>query len=344
MRIFVRSLNWLGDAVFQAPALRLLRQRRPEAELFIQAKPAVAEVVRAFGVGEVLPWKESVLARSRQIRALDADLALLLPKSFGTALEAFLGRVPQRIGWGGQGRDLLLTQTAPRWDDRDHYALRFRKLVLSVLGEGPEALATSCALELPPSWVEAADPLLRELEGPFVVIAAGASGGLAKQWEPPHWKALLGELAAAGYRCLVVGKAEEAELGRFLSEGNSRVLNLVGKTNLRQLGGLAGKAALVVANDSGVLHLAAALGAPLLGIYGPTTPETSHPLGSRAYAAWNRVNCAPCLLRRCPIDHRCMRDLGPGAVWGIAQAILEGRVPESPFLVPRPVLPGIAHN
>ena len=98
MRIYVRSLNWLGDAVFQAPALRLLRQLRPEAELLIQAKPSVAEVVRAYDLGEVLPWEDGHLARGRRIRALGADVALLLPKSFGSALDAFLGRVPERLG------------------------------------------------------------------------------------------------------------------------------------------------------------------------------------------------------------------------------------------------------
>jgi heptosyltransferase-2 len=272
---------------------------------------------------------------------VNAELALILPKSFGTALDAFLGRVPQRIGWGGQGRNLLLTRLAPRWNDHDHYALRFRNLVAEQFGEGSE---TSAHLDLPPSWREAADPLLREGKEPYMLVAAGASGGVAKQWEPSQWKALLGDLGAAGYRCLVVGKAEEGELGSFLSEGNPRVLNLVGQTNLRQLGGLAASAALVVANDSGVLHLAAALGAPLLGIYGPTTPETSHPIGDRAFALWNRVACAPCLLRSCPIDHRCMTGMTPEAVGRVALAILEGRTPESPYLMPRPVLPGIAHN
>lgn len=340
MRIFVRSLNWLGDAVFQAPALRLLHARMPEAELFIQAKPSVAEVVRAYGLGEVLPWEEGPLARGRQIRALGADVALLLPKSFGSAVDAFLGRVPQRIGWGGQGRNPLLTRVLKRWDDSDHYALRFRSLVASALGEG-ENPATSAVLQLPRVWAEAAAPLLQDVKDPFVVLAAGASGGLAKQWEPAQWKALLKNIGAAGYRVLVVGKREEAALGAFLAEGERSVLDLVGRTDLRQLGGLAAGASLVVANDSGLLHLASALGAPLLGIYGPTNPGTSHPLGRRARALWNRVECAPCHKRNCPIDHRCMRGLETDSVWAVARDLLEDREANSPFLVPRPSLPGI---
>ena len=340
MRIFIRSLNWLGDAVFQAPALRLLKQQWPEAELFIQAKPSVAEVVKAYNLGEMLPWHEGTLARSQQIRNLHPDLALLLPKSFGTALDAFLGRVPERIGWGGQGRNLLLTRVAPRWNDQDHYALRFRTLVMSALGPG-EHPSTSAALEMPSTWAEAATPILQELNGPYVLLAPGASGGIAKQWEPAHWKTLLQFITSAGYRALVVGKAEESELGAFLAEANPAVLNLVGKTNLKQLGGLAGQAALVMANDSGVLHLAAALGAPLLGIYGPTTPETSHPLGECAWALWNRTECAPCHKRVCLTDHGCMKGLEAPAVWKVAQALIEGRTPISPFLVKRPVLPGI---
>jgi heptosyltransferase-2 len=344
VRIFVRSLNWLGDAVFQAPALRLIKARWPEAELLIQAKPSVAEVVRAYGLGELVPWHEGRMARAAEIRALKADRALLLPKSFGSALDAFLARVPQREGWAGQGRSLLLTRRLPRWEDRSHYALRFRALAASFLGAG-DSPATSAALALPAAWGAAAEPLLAGLEGPFVLLAPGASGGLAKQWEPIHWRALARTLAIAGYPSLVVGKAEEADLGAFVADGDPAVHNLVGRTDLKQLGGLAGRASLVLANDSGLLHLAAALGAPLLGIYGPTSPETSYPLGSRAWAMWNRVQCAPCFKRVCPIDHPCMMALGPEAVAPVARALLEGREPgPSPFLVPRPTLPGIAHN
>jgi len=341
LRIFIRSLNWLGDTVFQAPALRLLRWRHPEVEIFIQAKPSVAEVVRAYGVGEVLPWVEGSWARARQIRALRADRAILLPKSLGTGLEAFLGRVPERLGWGEQGRNLLLTRVLPRWADRDHYALRFRRLMIDALELSGELPITDADLALPTAWAEAAERVLPEGFGPFLLIAPGASGGTAKQWPPVQWKALLSLLGAQGLRPVVVGTPREAGLGAFLAEAHPGVLDLVGKTDLKALGGLAARASLVMANDSGLVHLAGALGAKVLALYGPTDPSTSYPLGAGAQALWNHVDCAPCHKRQCPTDHSCMLGLPPASVLEASLDLLAGRPLDSPFRVPRPLLPGI---
>ena len=341
MRIFIRSLNWLGDTVFQAPALRLLQQSLPGAELLIQAKPSVAQVVKAYGIGEVLPWVEGTFARGRKIRDLGADRAIILPKSLGTGFEAFLGRVPERLGWGGQGRNLLLTRVLPRWNDRDHYALRFRRLMIQALGLSGVIPATGAALALPESWAEAAAQVVAAAEGPFLLIAPGASGGRAKQWPPALWKTLLEGFTVQGLKSLVVGTGPEMELGSFLAEGNPGVVNLVGRTDLRALGGLAARASLVLANDSGLVHLAGALGAPVLALFGPTDPQTSHPLGVRAHALWNRVPCAPCLKRDCPTDHGCMLGLNPVEVQAAALALLEGQAIQSPFLVSRPELAGI---
>lgn len=341
LRIFIRSLNWLGDTVFQAPALRLLKWRHPDAEIFIQAKPSVSDVVRAYGIGQVLPWTEGSMARGRQIRELKADMAILLPKSLGTGLEAFLGRVPERLGWGGQGRNLLLTQVLPRWSDQDHYALRFRRLMIDALELSGEVPATGAELEHPAVWAEEAERVLPASFGPFLLIAPGASGGIAKQWPPAQWKALLELFTAQGLRSVLVGTSREADLGAFLSGSNPGVLDLVGQTDLRALGGLAARASLVLANDSGLVHLAGALGAPVLAIYGPTDPATSHPLGVKAHALWNRVDCAPCHKRQCPTDHRCMLGLKPEDALKVALDILDGRESRSPLLVPRPSLPGI---
>nr|WP_320132462.1 glycosyltransferase family 9 protein [uncultured Holophaga sp.] len=337
-RIFIRSLNWLGDTIFQAPALRLLRQTLPEAELFIQAKPSVAEVVRAYGIGEVLPWVEGTWTRAAQIRSLGTDTAILLPKSLGTGLEAFLGRVPERLGWGGQGRNLLLTRVLPRWSDGDHYALRFRKLMIDALGLGAGAPATGADLDLPSAWAEAAEAALPGHAGPLVLIAPGANGGVAKQWALPRWRALVEGLVAAGYRPVVAGTAREAALGTELSGGLPAVTDLVGRTSLQALGGLAARASLVVANDSGLVHLAGALGSRVLALYGPTDPATSHPLGRHAHALWNRVPCAPCFERQCPTDHRCMLGLEPGGVLEVALQLLQGLKPASPLLMERPPL------
>ncbi|HTL97895.1 MAG TPA: lipopolysaccharide heptosyltransferase II [Holophagaceae bacterium] len=341
MRILIRSLNWLGDAVMQAPALRLLKALRPGAELVFVAKPAVAEVVKAYGLGTVLPWSPKLLERARLIREAEADAALVLPKSFGTAMEVFLGRVPERWGWSAQGRRPLLTRALPRWDDSAHYALRFRALVAGALQAGSDLPTTVADLAPPLEWKAAAAPFLRDDGRPMALLAPGAAGGTAKQWPLSSWTRLAQRLAEEGIPVAVIGRQEEAELGRAMTEAVPGLLDLTGKTSLAALGGLLAEASLVVANDSGTMHLAAALGAPTLGIFGPTSPRTSHPLGRNARALWAEVECAPCYLRECPIDHRCMARLDPESIWPIAASVLEGEAPVSPLLAPRPALPGI---
>ena len=340
MRVLIRSLNWLGDAVMQAPALRLLKALEPDAELIFLAKPAVAEVVAAYGLGEVLPWSPKLLDRARAIRGAKPDAALILPKSFGTALETFLGRVPERWGWAAQGRSLLLTRALPRWRDEDHYALRFRSLVAGAL-EAKDLPATSAALPLPPAWEAAAAPFLRADGRATALLAPGAAGGWAKQWPLASWTDLAKRLLKEGVPVAVLGRKEETELGAAMAAEAPGLLDLTGRTSLAALGGLLAKAPLAVANDSGTMHLAAALGAPTLGIFGPTSPRTSHPLGAAAHALWAEVECAPCYRRECPIDHRCMGRLDPESIWPVAASLLEGRSPASPLLAPRPALPGI---
>lgn len=341
MRILIRSLNWLGDAVMQAPALRLLKELRPDAELVFLAKPAVAEIVKAYDLGPVLPWSPSLLARAKAIRGVKADAALLLPKSLGSALEAVIGGVPERWGWGAQGRSVLLTRALPPWDDTAHYALRFRQLVAGALQAGPDLPATSADLAAPGAWEEAAAPFLRADGTPMILLAPGAAGGTAKQWPLSSWTALARRLLGEGFPVAVVGRQEEAALGRTMAEAAPGLLDLTAKTSLAALGGLLTRAPLVVANDSGTMHLASALGAPVLGIFGPTSPRTSHPLGRNAHALWAEVECAPCYLRECPIDHRCMTRLDVESIWPIASSMLEGRITASPLIMPKPSLPGI---
>ena len=341
MRVLIRSLNWLGDAVMQAPALRLLKALRPDAELVFVAKPAVAEVVKAYGLGPTLPWSPRLLERARLIRGAKADAALVLPKSLGTAMEAFLGRVPERWGWSAQGRGPFLTRALPRWDESAHYAVRFRALVAAALQAGPELPTTVADLAAPPEWRAAAAPVLRPDGRPMALLAPGAAGGTAKQWPLASWTGLGKRLLNEGVPVAVIGRPEEAGLGAAMAAAAPGLLDLTGKTSLAALGGLLAEAALVVANDSGTMHLAAALGAPTLGIFGPTSPRTSHPLGRSAHALWAEVECAPCYLRECPIDHRCMERLSPESIWPIAASVLEGRPPVSPLLAPRPALPGI---
>ena len=341
MRILIRSLNWLGDAVMQAPALRLLKQLRPDAELVFLAKPAVAEIVKAYDLGPVLPWSPGLLARASTIRRAKVDAALLLPKSLGSALEAVIGGVPERWGWRAQGRGILLTRALPRWDDSAHYALRFRSLVAEALEAESDLPDTSADLVAPDAWTEAAAPFHRADGLPMALLAPGAAGGSAKQWPIASWTALAQRLLKEGVPTAVIGRQEEAGLGQAMADQAPGLLDLTGKTSLAALGGLLSQAALVVANDSGTMHLAAALGAPTLGIYGPTSPKTSHSLGKAARAVWAEVECAPCYLRECPIDHRCMTRLDDESLWLIASSMMGGHSPASPLIAPRPPLPGI---
>jgi lipopolysaccharide heptosyltransferase II len=305
-RLLVRAPNWLGDVVLSLAALRDLRRSHPAARLTVLARPSVA------GLYEAVPEVDAVRA-SRGWRA-DADslrgafdAAVLLPNSFGSALAPFLARVPERWGFATDARGPLLTRgvRVPR-HVRGRSQVYYYRAMLAGLGldVSPPPDAT---LACPPSWSEQAAARLGP--GDWIGVAPGAAFGSAKRWPAPRFAAAADLLARRlGAGVAVLGTAAERTLG----EGLARTLAaparvLCGETTLPELVGVLSRLRLLVTNDSGPMHVAAALGVPLVAVFGPTDRRETAPVGEGHRLVGEDVYCSPCGLRECPIDHRCMK-------------------------------------
>ncbi|NUN50485.1 MAG: lipopolysaccharide heptosyltransferase II [Candidatus Brocadiae bacterium] len=316
-RILVKGVNWLGDAVMTLPAIRAIRARWPSAHVTVLTRgsladlyacePAVNETL-AYGGGFV-PFLKLVGRLRRQ--AFDA--AFIFPRSLRASLAPFASRIPRRIGYAGDARKPVLTDVVAR-DGRlltGHRVAYYLEL-LRPFGEVPAATAPEIS---PPA--EAVDWARRETgEDLWAGVNPGATYGKAKQWYPERFEEIGRRLAARGYRVAVVGGPAEADLGKTVARGiGDAARDFSGKTTLPRLAALLARFRVFVTNDTGPMHVAAAVGTPVVAVFGPTDPRTTRPFGDRFTLVRHEVECAPCLLRECPIDHPCMRDLGVEQVW-----------------------------
>jgi heptosyltransferase II len=343
-RVLVIAPNWLGDAVMALPAVADVRRRFAAARLVVAARRSVAPLFEMVpGVDHVitLGWGGQPLRRAAfgadvaRLAAEQSDVAILLPNSFGAAWLASRARVPERWGYGTDLRRPLLTRRAPRPRGSVHQARYYQHLVTHF---GVDAGPLEPALVVATAAREAAHALLtaRGWNGsrPIVAMAPGAAYGTAKRWLPRHFARLATDLGGTQQVvCVLVGAAGDRETARMVmgdvmgdvmgaatrpaTGAAAPVIDLTGETTLHVLAGLLTLAHVCVSNDSGVMHLAAAAGVPVAALFGPTRDHETAPLpaaGGRVELLINPVWCRPCMLRECPIDHRCMRGLTPQRV------------------------------
>jgi heptosyltransferase-2 len=319
-RILVRAPNWIGDVVLSLPALRDVRRSFPAARLEVLARPWVAELYRA------VPAVDAVVESAGHARDVECvrgrfDLGLLLPNSFGSALVLWRAGVPERWGYATDGRGPLLTRrcrvpaSVGRRSQVYYYRAMLEGLGLAVEGE-PDA-----SLACPGEWAARGRALLGD-GGPWIGVNPGAFYGTAKRWPPERFAAAAGLVARrVAAKVAIVGGAGERPLGEAIAEelrAPARVL--CGETTLGELVGVLAGLRLLLTNDSGPMHLAAAVGTPLVAVFGPTDWRETAPVSARARVVREETECAPCLLRECPIDHRCMTRVG---VDRVAAAALE---------------------
>lgn len=320
-RVLIFAPNWLGDAVMALPAIADVRRGRPGATIAVAARPSVAPL---FGmVREV----DDVIAPEKGIGIFDA--AILLPNSFRSALAALRAGIPERWGYRSDCRGPLLTRAIDRPAARTHQVEYYRQLVRAL---GFPSCQGEPRLEVPPER-RAAAALVLERAGwdrltPLVALAPGAAYGSARRWPADRFAALAQALAGDGMRPVLVGSAKDIPTGRKIesSLGDSRtVLNLIGRTDLPTLAGVLVNARALVANDSGAMHLGAALGVPLTAVFGPTDERVTGPRASSSQQVevlTHQVWCRPCRLRTCPIGHGCMRGIHVNAVLEAARRML----------------------
>ncbi len=324
-RILVRATNWVGDAVMCLPALRALRERYPKAHITILARPWVADLYRRE------PFADSVMlleggrgakdlgakwATAKELRGRGFDCALLLQNAFEAALIAWLARIPVRIGYHRDGRGLLLTRavTVPKAGELPRHE-RFYYLELlrraGVIGKLPEsdAIRLDCA----PRAREAGLRRYAEMgfSGGVIGVSPGAAFGTAKRWYPDRFAEAAVRLARQqGAAVAVFGSTGERELcdGVTSAIGSQgiRVHDFAGETTLSEFIDLAAACRLYLTNDSGAMHIASALGVPTVAVFGATDHIATGPTGAHSAIVRQEVECSPCKLRECPIDHRCM--------------------------------------
>ena len=324
MKLVVRMPNWIGDAVMALPVLESLAASGPEPdfEVWAAGEPWVGDLLPArLGVRGAL-----TLPRTRGLKELRAatdalkahrfEAGLLLTNSFGSALALRLAGIPERWGYARDGRGLLLTRRVPA--KAGSQPRHQRDLYLDLLsGLGFRTISPGIGLNVSEEERAAADRTLEaagcDLSRPLVILNPGAAYGPAKRW-PAERFAELGRLfrSRAGADILLVGSAGERELAEAVAAAvGGPVMNLAGRTSLRELAALIGQGRLFVTNDTGPMHIADALGTPILALFGPTDPVVTGPGRARAAVLKIDVPCWPCLYRKCPYDHRCMTGIAP---------------------------------
>ena len=324
-RLLVRAPNWVGDVVLSLPALRDLRRNFEGARVEVLARPWVAELYRA--VAEIDDVHETAGFRGDVDWLRDRfDVAVLLPNSFGTALVAYRAGIPERWGYATDGRGLLLTRSARVPPEiRGHSEVYYYRAMLAGVGLSVSATCDS-SLTCPPGWREQGTRHLGPSEGGFIGLVPGAAFGSAKRWLPERYAWVADRLGReSGASVAVLGARGE----RAIAEEIASLIHvpcrvLCGETTLGGLLGVLSQLRLLICNDSGPMHLAAALGVPVVAVFGPTDWRETAPRGPRCRLIREDVDCAPCKQRECPIDHRCMRRITADRVLAEARALLEG--------------------
>ena len=341
-KLLIRATNWVGDAVMSLPALRLVRARFPEAHIAVLAKPWVADLYgRETWLNEVIPYTPTPgrgdwAAKWRAARSLASQgfgTALLLPNSFESALVAFAARIPERIGYSRDGRGALLTRAlAPPKVSEIPAHETFYYLELIRRAGWLEALPAEAApyLEGMAEARAAGSALLsgHGLGGDVLGVSPGAAFGTAKRWYPERFAEAARHVAEArGMAVALFGSGVERELCQQVLaalEGKVRAVhNFAGETTLREFIDAAAACRLFLTNDSGAMHIAYASGVPTVTVFGPTDHIGTGPIGPHTRIVRHAVECSPCKLRECPIDHRCMKGVEAGEVAHTALELLK---------------------
>jgi len=334
-RLVARAPNWIGDAVMCEPALRGLRSLFPQAELTVLAKPSVAELFSGdAGVDRIVLYDDRRLhaglsgkwALAETLRRHRFDLAVLFQNAFEAAFLTWLAGIPRRYGYATDGRAMFLTDpvAVPDLGKPVHQVAYYWNL-LKPLGLNGEPMVPALTVS-PDEERTMGERLASAGIGPsdlVIGINPGSTYGAAKRWLPDRFaevaQRLVGRLRGDEEReaaVVIIGAKGEETLGRRIAaQINARTAVLSGTTTIRELMAAIKRCRLLLTNDTGPMHIAAAFGVPVTAIFGPTDWRTTSPYGQKDCIVRAPVDCAPCLLRECPIDHRCMTGVAVGEVY-----------------------------
>jgi heptosyltransferase-2 len=357
-RILIRGTNWLGDAVMTTPALLRLRETFPDAHIALLTPDKLCELwTNHPSVNETISFAsgESAFSVAKKLRGGKFDLALVLPNSPRSAIETRLAGIPQRIGYARPWRNFFLTQTvAPRADAlnmRKRSVMEIKKLIsqtpdarreipasshqiheylhlTAALGANPEPLAPQLTVTLEETESARKKFRLEKIAGPILGLNPGAEYGPAKRWPAERFIAAAKEIQRqTNCAWLIIGGRGDqqltAQIASAIHDSRFTIHDLAGRTSLRELMSLLKLCRGLLTNDTGPMHVAAALGTPVVVPFGSTSPELTGPGmpgDPRNRLLKSGAPCSPCFLRECPIDFRCMNGI---SVERVVEAVLQ---------------------
>lgn len=325
------------------PAIRALRQIFPAAEITLHIRTWAEGIFRDVDfVDRIITYERTesglneVIEQSRALRAENFDLAVILPSSFASALTARFAGIPRRFGFSKEARGLFLTDPIrqPEWKRSRHEVYYYLRLIEEI---ETRVIGTNIVSRIEPQIdITVSDERRREalefLQGrglehgkPIVAIGAGATNSRAKRWPVENYATLATRLQNEfGAQLILLGDASEAATSQHIAAAaGGRVLDLVGKTSLADAVAILSVSDLLICNDMGLAHIAPAVGTRTLVIFGPTDPTTTRPFSPLAQIVRHEVECSPCMLRDCPIDHRCMTRIAPTEVFEAAAGLIQ---------------------
>ncbi len=338
--IVVRGTNWIGDAVMQIPALRELRRIFPSAHITLHTRSwAQGIFTDAEFVDELLTFEKGeskikdALEQAKTLKEKKFDLAVLFPNSFESALIAKLAGIPQRFGYAKDARGFLLTNAVeiPEWKNERHEVFYYLNLVAEVekkIVGAQTVLAKEPKIDLKVSAERRARAreILTESGVDFsrkiVALGVGSTNSRAKRWSAESYAKLNDKLQnESNMNVILVGAKDELEVSNEVYEqSKNKPIILTGKTDLAEATAILSEIDLLVSNDMGLAHIASAVGTKTLVIFGPTNPQTTRPWNAEIF--YKPVECSPCMLRDCPIDHRCLTRISADEVFEKSKLIL----------------------
>ena len=333
--ILIRGTNWIGDAVMTLPALTSIRKTFPHTRIAVLAKPWVADVYRLHpAVDDIMIFEspgrhDGIMGKFRlahDLRQKRFDAVILLQNAIEAAIIAGLACIPVRAGYDTDARGWLLTHAVHRTGaikkiHQTHYYLEMVKAL------GCAAVETDVRLVPGPERAKRAEAILGPYDlgqKPLIGMAPGATYGAAKKWFPDRFAAVADRLTDHfSAQVLLFGSAADRESTGRIQQGMHHVpIDFAGRTALQEAMALMARCKIFISNDSGLMHVAAALGVPTIAIFGSTNPVTTGPIGSQSIIIRKEVSCSPCLKATCPKDFRCMDLIGEDDVYQAAERIM----------------------
>jgi heptosyltransferase II len=331
--ILIRGTNWIGDAIMTLPAIASIRATFPHAHIAVLAKPWVADIYKYFtDVDEVIIYKNKfdtalgVFLLAKILKKKKFDAAILMQNAMEAAIMALFARIPIRAGYNSDGRGIWLTHSIHRTKEikKIHQIDYYLEMVKAL---GCVSINKGIHMETKISRVDARTVLGKYIpddKKQIVGIAPGATYGPAKKWFPERFAAIADKIAADhSCRIILLGGKSDAETTEVVQKyATTDLINLAGKTSLREAIYLISQCRLFISNDSGLMHIAGALNIPTIALFGSTNPVTTAPPGNQSLIIRHEVPCSPCLKEICPTDFICMKLISVEEVLTAAQNVL----------------------